>query len=80
LRLRGARVFTSTGVRAALDDGRAGVLVPPDDLEALVAAILRIDDEPDSRDRLARHGLQLADELTMENQAERALNLIGRSA
>jgi glycosyltransferase involved in cell wall biosynthesis len=68
------------GVRAALDDGRAGVLVPPDDLEALVAAILRIDDEPELRDRLARHGLELAGELTMETQAERVVEFIGRSA
>ena len=58
------------GVRAALDDGRAGLLVPPDDLEALVAALRRIAADQALRERLVERGLQLARTLTLEVQVE----------
>jgi glycosyltransferase involved in cell wall biosynthesis len=58
------------GVSAALDGGTAGLLVPPDDLEALVAAIYRLDDRADERDRLVERGLELGRALTLEAQVE----------
>ena len=58
------------GVSAALDGGAAGLLVPPDDLEALVAAIYRLDDGADERDRLVERGLELGRALTLEAQVE----------
>jgi len=66
------------GVRDALDDGEAGLLVPPDDLDALVQAIRRISDEPTLRQGLVGHGLELARELTLEAQAERVVAFILR--
>jgi glycosyltransferase involved in cell wall biosynthesis len=59
------------GVRAALDGGSAGLLVPPADLEALVGAVLRLADEPDTRRGLARRGLELARDRTLEAEAGR---------
>lgn len=65
------------GVRAALADGEAGLLVPPDDLEALVAATRRILDDAELRARLVTRGLELAQELTLEAQAEQVIRFIG---
>jgi glycosyltransferase involved in cell wall biosynthesis len=65
------------GVRAALADGEAGLLVPPDDLEALVAATRRILDDAELRARLVTRGLELAEELTLEAQAEQVIRFIG---
>ena len=56
------------GVSAALDGGRAGLLVPPDDLEALVAAVTRLADDAELRRQLVEHGLRLARGLTLEAQ------------
>lgn len=64
------------GVRDALDDGRAGLLVPPDDLDALVDAIRRIDDDSALRVSLVEHGFELARGLTLEAQAERVVSFI----
>jgi glycosyltransferase involved in cell wall biosynthesis len=66
------------GVRAALDDGRAGVLIPPDDLEALVAAIRRVDEDAVARDRIVARGLGLARDLTLEAQVERVVRFVSR--
>lgn len=57
------------GVRAALDDGNAGLLVPVDDREALVAAIRKLGDDSELRERLVARGLELAGERTLEAQA-----------
>jgi glycosyltransferase involved in cell wall biosynthesis len=59
------------GVRAVADDGRAALLVPPDDLTALVEAIRRLENDADLRERLAARGLELARGLTLEAEAER---------
>jgi len=48
------------GVRAALDGGSAGMLVPPEDRDALVEAILRLVDDDAHRERLVAHGLAVA--------------------
>jgi glycosyltransferase involved in cell wall biosynthesis len=64
------------GVRAALGGGRAGVLVPPADLEALVDAVERIADDPALRQQLVAHGSELAEELTLESQAAQVVRFI----
>jgi glycosyltransferase involved in cell wall biosynthesis len=64
------------GVRALLDGGRAGLLVPPSDLEALVGAIQRLADDEALRERLVVHGLELGRSLTLETQAERVARFI----
>ena len=64
------------GVPSILEGGRAGLLVPPEDLEALVAAILRLSDDADLCDRLARHGLRVARERTLEANAGRVARFI----
>jgi len=64
------------GVRAAVDDGNAAVLVPPDDLAALVKAVLTLTDDAEHRDALVRRGLVLARSLTLEAQARNVVEFI----
>jgi glycosyltransferase involved in cell wall biosynthesis len=64
------------GVRAALDDGRSGLLVPPRDLPALVEAILRLSDDRDLRAELVTRGLDLVRHLTLEQQSERVARFL----
>lgn len=64
------------GVPFALDEGSAGILVPPNDLDALVAGILRLVDEPQLRERLALNGLRLAQERTLEASSSRVARFI----
>jgi glycosyltransferase involved in cell wall biosynthesis len=59
------------GVASALDGGGAGLLVPPDDVQALVAAVLRVADDAELRARLVTRGLELAAERTLEAEAGR---------
>jgi glycosyltransferase involved in cell wall biosynthesis len=56
-------VATDVGsVREAVVDGVTGLLVPPDDATAIVAAVRRILDEPGLADRLTANALTLARE------------------
>jgi glycosyltransferase involved in cell wall biosynthesis len=64
------------GVRAALDGGRVALLVPPDDLDALVDALVRVSDDPDLRQRFAFDGLELARRMTLEAEAARVVRFI----
>jgi glycosyltransferase involved in cell wall biosynthesis len=64
------------GVSAALEAGRAGVLVPPDDRDALVEAVLRLADDADLRARLVERGLELARGRTLEAEAERVARFL----
>ena len=59
------------GVPRALEEGRAGVLVPPRDVAALTDAILRLDADPALRERIVARGLQLARQNTLDASAER---------
>jgi glycosyltransferase involved in cell wall biosynthesis len=59
------------GVAAALDEGAAGLLVPPGDAEAVVAAVFRLVDDEGLRASLVEHGLELAAERTLEKEAAR---------
>lgn len=64
------------GIRAALDDGRAGLLVPPQDPAALAAAIRRLAREPELRRSLAGRGLELARRATVEEESSRVAEFI----
>ena len=64
------------GVSDLLDGGRAGLLVPPADLDALVAAIRRISADSELRERLVVNGLEVARELTLEIQSQRVAGFI----
>lgn len=64
------------GVPDVLDGGRAGLLVAPADRDALVAAVERLTDDVELRDRLACRGLALAAQLTFEAQTERVARFI----
>jgi len=59
------------GVSEAVDGGRAGLLVPPADRDALVEAVLRVADDAELRTRLVEHGLERARDRTLEAQAAR---------
>jgi glycosyltransferase involved in cell wall biosynthesis len=65
------------GVRAALEDGAAGLLVQPNNSEALAAAVQQLSDDPALRTRMAARGLELVREATIENQAARVAAFIG---
>ena len=67
------------GVRRALDGGRAGVLVPPGDREALAGAIGRMCADPDLRERLVDIGLELARARTLEAEASRMAAFLAKS-
>ena len=66
------------GVRAALDDGAAGLLVPPANLDALVRGIRQLADDPELQDAFVARGLELVQGLTMEAQADRVARFIAR--
>lgn len=59
------------GVRAGLDGGRTGLLVPPADADAAVAALRRLRDDRDLREELIERGLTRAGQETFEAQAQR---------
>lgn len=66
------------GIGAALEDGRAGLLVPPADLQALVEAVLRLSDDEELRTRLVARGLELARDWTLEAEAARVAAFLQR--
>ena len=67
------------GVSEALDGGKAGLLVPPADREAVVEGVLRIADDEGLRRRLVEHGLAHARDRTLEAQAARVARFIAGS-
>jgi glycosyltransferase involved in cell wall biosynthesis len=66
------------GVRAAVEDGSAALLVPPDDPAALTEAVLKLEREPALRRRLAKQGLRLAKARSLETEARRVAEFIAR--
>ena len=64
------------GVRAALEDGGAGLLVPPSDSSAVVHAISALADDTELRDRLVLRGLAIARAHTRETEAARVARFI----
>jgi glycosyltransferase involved in cell wall biosynthesis len=67
------------GIRAVLDGGRAGLLFPPDDRDAVVDAIEQIVSDSTLRRGLVAHGLELGREQTLEAQAARVAAFISGS-
>ena len=67
------------GVRRALDGGRAGVLVPPDDRDALTGALDRLSADAAMRVRLVSAGLELARARTLEAEASRMAAFLAKS-
>jgi glycosyltransferase involved in cell wall biosynthesis len=68
------------GVANALDGGRAALLVPPADLDALVGAVLRVAGDEALRNRIVSEGLRVARTLTLESEAERVARFINVQA
>jgi glycosyltransferase involved in cell wall biosynthesis len=67
------------GVRGGLGGGRAGLLVPPSDLEALVGAVRRVTADAELRATLVRHGLELARARTLEAEGARIAAFLAKS-
>ena len=67
------------GVRAGLGDGAEALLVPPNDPEALAAAITRVASDGDLRAVFRELGLARARTLTLERQAARVAAFISGS-
>jgi glycosyltransferase involved in cell wall biosynthesis len=64
------------GIRAALDGGRAGVLVPSQEPQAVADAILRVSDDARLRQAVAERALELARAHTLEAEASRAAGFV----
>ena len=64
------------GSASTLDHGAAALLVPPNDLDGLVAAVRRITEDSELRERLTARGLELVRGLTLERQAERVARFL----
>jgi glycosyltransferase involved in cell wall biosynthesis len=64
------------GVVAALDDGRAGLLVPPADVDALSDALARVVADAQLRRRITERGLELARGWTLDAQVARVARFI----
>jgi glycosyltransferase involved in cell wall biosynthesis len=68
------------GVATALDGGRAGLLVPPADVDALVRAVRRLSDDEALRREIVTAGLSLVRGLTLERQAAQVARFIADGA
>jgi glycosyltransferase involved in cell wall biosynthesis len=70
-------VATDVGdIAAILDDGGAGILVPPRNAGAFAAAVTQATDDAELRTRLVRRGLELARARTLEAEAARVARFI----
>lgn len=70
-------VATDVGsVRAALDGGSAGALVPPNDVAALTRAVQGVVADAAARDRMVARGLELVRERTFEGETARVARFI----
>jgi glycosyltransferase involved in cell wall biosynthesis len=65
------------GVRAGMEDGASGVLVPPSDAGALVEAIRALDDDVALRGRLGAAGVARARTMTIDVEAGRVVGFLG---
>ena len=68
------------GVRGVLDGGKAGLLVPPADIDALTRALKNVIDDESLRHIIVARGLQIALTLTLEAQAARVARFISSEA
>jgi hypothetical protein len=67
-------------VGPSLEGGRAGLLVPPSDLDALVSTLTRMTDDADLRAQLTERGLELARARTLEAEAARVVAFLRHPA
>jgi glycosyltransferase involved in cell wall biosynthesis len=73
-------VATDVGsVAEAVDEGRAGVLVPPENRDALADAVELVTGDAELRARLIRRGLDLAAERTLERQVGQVARFLAHS-
>jgi glycosyltransferase involved in cell wall biosynthesis len=70
----------SAGVTEYLEGGRYGVLIPPDDVDALAAALERVLTDAKLRRRLAQHGASRAEAFDLPHVVERYERLIVEAA
>jgi glycosyltransferase involved in cell wall biosynthesis len=77
----GAPVVASdlTGYRHVARDGIEALLVPPDDPDALRAALRRVLDEPEPRRAMIQAGRARADHFSLDRLAERFLDCYERA-
>jgi glycosyltransferase involved in cell wall biosynthesis len=74
-------VATDVGsVRELIDGGRRGLLVPPRDLGALVAAVLETADDAEARRRRVERGLALARRHALDSETARVAGFIRAAA
>lgn len=64
------------GVRSALDNGEAGLLVPPNNVEELTAAVERLRADSGLRNRLASRALEVAGEVTIDDEVARVVQFL----
>ena len=70
-----------TGLNALIDHGTTGLLVPPDNPEALAAAIIQVLDDPDQALALGRHAQEAArTRFDLEVEADLLTSLYRRHA
>jgi glycosyltransferase involved in cell wall biosynthesis len=67
------------GIRQALENGEAGLLVPSNDARELAGAVMRVADDAPLRDRLAGRGLALVRDHTLEGEAGRVARFVAGS-
>lgn len=65
------------GVRGALSDGSAGLLVAPRDARAVATALERLRDDPALRMRLVEAGLHSVETQTIEQQLDQVARFVG---
>jgi glycosyltransferase involved in cell wall biosynthesis len=76
-----AVVATDVGdVRATLDDGAGGLLVPPRSAEALASAVERLTGDAELRRRLVARGVELAARASLEEESARVARFIANEA
>jgi glycosyltransferase involved in cell wall biosynthesis len=69
----------ASSLREIVRDGREGLLVPPGDVEALAAALVRLGRDPAERGRMAAAGPpRVAAEFTLEGMIDRYEALLSR--
>lgn len=64
------------GVRTALDDGEAALLIEPRSADAAAAAVHTLTEDAELRDRLVARGLELATRASLEAESERVAHFI----
>jgi glycosyltransferase involved in cell wall biosynthesis len=68
------------GVSAVLEQGAAGLLVPPEDVDSLVRAVVLLSDDASLREQVVARGLSIARSMTADSQARRIASFIKRDA